>query len=205
MGSDEARWLHLEPRPEETLRAALERTLRGAIRSGALREGVRLPASRLLADDLGVSRGVASDAYAQLEAEGFLLIRPREAPLVASIPRLPGAPSRARTPAPTPRFDLTPTTPDLNLFPRRRWLAAALTVHRSLSSTSLGYGESQGEPLLREALADHLGRTRGVIALGPEPGDVRSAERDDERDRGLRDRFITNKGCTPLCTPPCSR
>jgi GntR family transcriptional regulator / MocR family aminotransferase len=41
---DEARWLALERRPGETLRAGLERELRDAIRSGALREGVRLPA-----------------------------------------------------------------------------------------------------------------------------------------------------------------
>src|SRR5207253_2940358 len=55
---DEASWIALEPEGGETLRAALRRTLRDAIRAGALREGVRLPASRVLARQLGVSRGV---------------------------------------------------------------------------------------------------------------------------------------------------
>jgi DNA-binding transcriptional MocR family regulator len=64
---DEASAWALEPRPGETLRACLERTLRDAIREGSLRAGVELPASRRLATQLGVSRGVASDAYAELE------------------------------------------------------------------------------------------------------------------------------------------
>jgi GntR family transcriptional regulator/MocR family aminotransferase len=50
-------------RAGETLRGALERTLCDAIRCGALRDGVRLPSSRALAQALGVSRGVVSDAY----------------------------------------------------------------------------------------------------------------------------------------------
>src|SRR5919201_5424665 len=80
---DEASWLRLEPAPGETLRAALERTLRAAIREGSLRTGARLPSSRLLAAHVGVSRGVASDVYAQLEAQGFIEMEPRRAPVVA--------------------------------------------------------------------------------------------------------------------------
>ena len=55
----------LQPRPRETLRVALERSLREAIRAGALRPGVPLPSSRTLAASLGVSRGVVTDAYDQ--------------------------------------------------------------------------------------------------------------------------------------------
>jgi len=69
--SDEARWWEYERRGGETLRAALARRLREAIVSGALREGVRLPASRTLARELRVSRGVVSDAYGQLEIAGL--------------------------------------------------------------------------------------------------------------------------------------
>ncbi|HEY9377471.1 MAG TPA: winged helix-turn-helix domain-containing protein, partial [Jiangellaceae bacterium] len=83
MDVDEARWLSLEPRSGETLRAALERSLREAIVAGAFRSGVRLPGSRVLAEALGVSRGVVSDAYGQLEAQGFLETRARAAPVVA--------------------------------------------------------------------------------------------------------------------------
>src|SRR6266545_6448755 len=164
MELDEARWLPLEPRRGETLRAALGRTLRDAIRAGALREGVRLPSSRALALSLGVSRGVVSDAYGQLEAQGFLVTRPRAAPVVASVARPGSAPREPEAPVPAPRYDLTPTTPDVTLFPLTRWLAAAQHVARRASSATLDYREPRGEHALRAALADHLGRTRGVIA-----------------------------------------
>lgn len=165
MEFDEARWLTLERRSGETLRAALERALRDAILSRALRAGVRLPASRAFAQQLGVSRGVVSDTYGQLEAQGFLVSRAREAPVVASVqgPGSVHSEPDLEVSAP-PRYDLTPTTPDVTLFPLTRWLAAAQHVARRASAATLDYRESRGEHVLREALADHLGRTRGVIA-----------------------------------------
>jgi GntR family transcriptional regulator/MocR family aminotransferase len=93
---DEASAWKLEPRPGETLRACLERTLRDAIREGSLRAGVELPASRRLATQLGVSRGVVSDAYAELEAQGYLQIISRRPPVVAEVPE------RSRRPHPRP-------------------------------------------------------------------------------------------------------
>jgi GntR family transcriptional regulator / MocR family aminotransferase len=164
MQIDEASWIALEPEPGETLRAAVRRTLRDAIRAGALREGVRLPASRVLAQQLGVSRGVVSDAYAQLEAEGFLVIKERSAPLVTAVGRPHAGRRPSQTPTPAPRYDLTPTTPDVTVFPLRRWLAAYQSAARRASSATFDYREPRGERALREVLADHLGRTRGVIA-----------------------------------------
>jgi GntR family transcriptional regulator/MocR family aminotransferase len=162
--TEEARWLTLDPRSGETLRAALERTLRDAIRDGALRPGVRLPSSRVLALQLGVSRGVTSDAYAQLEAQGFLETRPRAAPIVAAV-ATPRMVERAeRPPAREPRYDLTPTTPDVALFPLRLWLGSVQQAARQARALALGYGGTRGERVLHEALADHLGRTRGVVA-----------------------------------------
>ena len=66
------------------LQRQVEDQLRAAIRSGRLVAGERLPSSRALAADLGVSRGVVSDAYAQLAAEGWLLVAPRSGPRVAA-------------------------------------------------------------------------------------------------------------------------
>src|SRR5438067_11060817 len=57
------------------LRTQLEGGLRAAARSGRLRAGTRLPATRVLAADLGVSRRLVVDAYAQLLAEGYLTAR----------------------------------------------------------------------------------------------------------------------------------
>ncbi len=167
MHSDEASWISLDPRAGETLRAALERTLRDAIRAGALRQGVRLPASRVLARSLGVSRGVVTDAYGQLEAQGFLEIRPRGAPIVAAVPSPPTAPARAERQVARIRYDFSPTTPDVTTFPVRRWLAAVQKAWRTIDVATLDYRDPRGERVLRETLADHLGRTRGVTA-GPD-------------------------------------
>jgi GntR family transcriptional regulator/MocR family aminotransferase len=164
MQLDEPSWLSLDRRRGETLRSALERTLREAIRAGALRTGVRLPSSRAMAASLGVSRGVVRDAYGQLEAQGFLVTRPRAAPMVAAIPSPNAPPREAEAAGPVPRHDLTPTTPDVTLFPLNRWLSAATQAARHASLATLDYRDSRGERMLRAALADHLGRTRGVIA-----------------------------------------
>ena len=73
----------LEMSGQGTLRRRLRDALHDAIRSGRLPPGSRLPSSRALAADLGVSRGVAVDAYAQLSAEGFLVSRPGSGTVVA--------------------------------------------------------------------------------------------------------------------------
>jgi GntR family transcriptional regulator/MocR family aminotransferase len=110
-----------------------------------------------------------TDAYAQLESQGFLIKGPRSAPVVASIVRTAAAAPPQEPVAPAPRYDLVPTTPDVNLFPLRRWMAAAQRVGQGLELQTLDYREHLGERALREALADHLGRTRGVIV---DPGCV---------------------------------
>jgi GntR family transcriptional regulator/MocR family aminotransferase len=101
------------------LAAELERSLREAIRSGRLRPGVRLPSTRSLAVDLGVSRSVVVEAYDQLAAEGYLATRPGAAARVsdlsaagpgggagggsAPVPRSSGGrPAPPTRPAPTP-------------------------------------------------------------------------------------------------------
>jgi GntR family transcriptional regulator / MocR family aminotransferase len=67
--------LQLELAPGAPLRRQLERQLRDAIRSGRLGPGSALPPSRVLAEELGVSRGVVVDCYAQLTIEGYLRSR----------------------------------------------------------------------------------------------------------------------------------
>jgi GntR family transcriptional regulator/MocR family aminotransferase len=153
----------LDRRAGETLRSALERALREAIVSRALRAGVRLPASRALAQQLGISRRVVSDAYNQLQAQGFLLSREREAPVVAEVQARNRVRAEADPPAPQLRHDLSATRPDVSLFPLTKWLATAQRVARG-GPAILDYREARGERALRDVLADHLGRTRGVIA-----------------------------------------
>jgi GntR family transcriptional regulator / MocR family aminotransferase len=145
------------------LRAQLEGQLREAVGSGRLAGGVRLPSSRALAAELGVSRGVVVEAYGQLVAEGYLAVRRGSAPVVAGgVERRPAA----RTPAAEAiaRYDLRPGTPDLALFPRRAWAAAQRRALQDAVDADLGYPDPAGHPQLRTALAEYLGRVRGVDA-----------------------------------------
>jgi GntR family transcriptional regulator/MocR family aminotransferase len=161
---DRASWLLLDRQPGETLRVSLERALRDAIVGGALRPGVRMPSSRVLATQLGVSRGVVTEAYGRLEAQGFLVSRTKAVPVVADVARpAPPAEQLEAEPKP-PRFDFIPTTPDVTLFPSRRWAAAVLEAVRTAPVASFDYGDPRGERELREVLADQLGQTRGVVA-----------------------------------------
>lgn len=148
----------------ESLGAQLRRHLLEAIRSGALHTGVALPSTRALAAQLGVSRPLVVDAYGQLAAEGYLALRPGARPTVAAGMTVPAA-RLAEQPSPdTIRFDMRPAMPDVGLFPRRAWLRAIRTVLADLPASELGYGDLRGSPVLRRALADYLGRVRGVIA-----------------------------------------
>src|SRR5205807_3747425 len=105
------------------LRTQLEGGLRAAARSGRLRAGSRLPATRVLATDLGVSRRLVVDAYAQLVAEGYLISRAGAGTYVAEAAANAPAPA-PEPPAPRARFDFFPGYPDLASFPRRAGLRA---------------------------------------------------------------------------------
>jgi GntR family transcriptional regulator/MocR family aminotransferase len=142
------------------LRQSLRETLRSAIQDGRLAAGTVLPASRRLAVGLGVSRGVASDAYDQLISEGYLEVKPRSAPVVAAV----AAPV---PPPPQPavrrwQFDFTATTPDVALFPRRTWLRAVQHALATAPDEALDYSDHRGRHELRTALSAYLARVRGV-------------------------------------------
>jgi GntR family transcriptional regulator / MocR family aminotransferase len=151
------------PRDGDPMRRRLAAELREAIRAGRLRTGVRLPASRVLAAQLGVSRGVVTDAYEQLSAEGWLAARRGAGTVVAAGPATPPT-TEPPPPGRAVRADFTPTTPDVSLFPRRLWARAVAHATASAPDAELDYGEPHGACVLREALADHLGRTRGTVA-----------------------------------------
>jgi GntR family transcriptional regulator/MocR family aminotransferase len=144
-------------------RAALERWLRQAVRSGRLQSGTRLPSSRVLARDLGLARGTVSEAYRQLVSEGYLAARQGAGTSVApALIRLP-IPTPPEPSAAQPRADFRPGAPNLSSFPREPWLAATRRVLAGASSEVFGYGDPRGRPELRHALADYLGRARGVL------------------------------------------
>jgi GntR family transcriptional regulator/MocR family aminotransferase len=143
------------------LRAQLEQELRDAIRGGRLAPSSRLPSSRVLADDLGVSRRLVVEAYAQLLAEGYLVARRGSGTFVADAASEP-APATREVPVRAPAFDFFPGHPDLSSFPRGAWMRATREVLRQMPDSAFGYPDPRGAPALRRALAEHLRRVRGV-------------------------------------------
>lgn len=156
--------LHLEPDAAAGRRTGLERALRDAVRDGRLAPGTRLPATRRLATQLGISRGTAKAAYDQLVAEGYLTARQGSGTQVALLPsadaEAPGAAAHARV----PRFDLRPGSPDVGAFPAAAWLRALRRAIATAPSLAYDYGDPRGRIELRTALSGYLGRARGVIA-----------------------------------------
>ncbi|HHT8270263.1 MocR-like pyridoxine biosynthesis transcription factor PdxR [Enterobacter ludwigii] len=166
----------LKARGEETLQRALYHALREAILCGKLHAGSRLPGSRMLAQQLSLSRNTVNAALEQLTLEGYLL-RNRQGTRVAQLAQrtlvqaLPDSAvalgSRvASLPAPVPRDTpvpaFTPGTPAINYFPLPLWRRLYDRVLREEGSALLGYGDPAGEPSLRAAIARHLALSRGI-------------------------------------------
>lgn len=169
----------------------LHECLRQAIRQGTLGSGVRLPASRTLAQELGIARNTVLYAYNQLATEGFVRPDPRGtvvAPVLGAAGM--GSPSGQR-PAPALRVGLsrraqalhlpdrdevadaaaafTPGVPALQDFPLTLWRRLLERAWAQLRKPQLNYADPQGEATLREAIANHLRVARGALL---EPGQV---------------------------------
>src|SRR5271163_765775 len=125
--------LFLAVQPGKSKRVQIEQQLRDGIRSGRLRGGMALPPSRTLAADLGVSRGVVVEAYAQLTAEGYLLARPRAGTRVSEgMTTVNQSGGEVTERLPPIRYEMRSGTPDPAAFPRRAWQSAAAHALREL-------------------------------------------------------------------------
>lgn len=138
--------------------------MRENIRSGRLPAGTSLPSTRGLARELGVSRGVVTEAYGQLTAEGYLQTRQGAKVRVTSAVRVPAPRTGARSLLESFDYHFHPGLPDLAGFPREAWLRSLRAAWRESTLDAVGYGDPRGVPALREALADYLGRVRGAGA-----------------------------------------
>jgi GntR family transcriptional regulator / MocR family aminotransferase len=170
-----ADFLQLDPgsAPSRGLTGWLTDGLRAAIIDGRLTAGATLPPSRVLADDLGISRGVIVEAYQRLKDEGLVSAQPGGGGTrVRTVPALPPAaePRQRLQPAlplrwrDTTAIDLSPGVPDLSGFPRAAWLRAERHVLTHASVRDLGYPDLRGVGWLRTELAGWLARTRGLRA-----------------------------------------
>lgn len=162
-------------RPEPLL-AQLAEEIRAMVHSGRLAPGDRLPASRVLAQDLGVSRITVTGAYDQLMGEGYLQGRRGSGVFVASdlsgLTLPPRAVSEAEVPvlpAPAPARAFDPITPDVADFPHRDWARLMDLTWRSPDPALLGRADPLGWGPLRQAIAGHLRDWRGITC---DPGQI---------------------------------
>ncbi|MFC9514513.1 PLP-dependent aminotransferase family protein [Nocardiaceae bacterium NPDC056970] len=168
--------LHLTlPDTGEPLRQRIAGAVVTALRAGALGPGDLLPASRVLATELGVSRSAVVDAYDELAAAGFVDSRAGSGTRVAAgadvaahagvtphVTPTTDAAVSSRPAHPAAALDLSPGYPDTDLISPRDWRSAwRAATAGPVPNTPPGPG---GHRRLREALAVHLRRTRGIVA-----------------------------------------
>ena len=155
--------------------------LRRAILEALLRSGQRLPATRVLATELGVSRLTVLTAYEQLRHEGYLEGRVGSGTFVRAAPpdhALHAEPSpahttptgaRTRPTAPRDAGGLRPfrvSLPALDAFPHATWARLVARHARALRPAHMAYGDPAGLGALREAIAAHLRTARAVRCEG---------------------------------------
>lgn len=178
--------LELEPSTGTPLYRQLETAIRQMVLDGRLPPNSRLPATRHLCNDLGVSRLTVKNVYEQLTSEGFLQSRQGAGTYVADIPttELPLELPASQTISPGERWAATPRTalfaasrsttrlgevkafrpgvPALDQFPRKVWAAAHSSVVRTGEDDLLGYGPPGGLTDLKQAIAIHVRDHRGI-------------------------------------------
>ncbi|HFQ7089409.1 TPA: PLP-dependent aminotransferase family protein [Raoultella planticola ATCC 33531] len=145
----------------------IARQLKSAIEHGELAPGSRLPASRVYAQELGVSRATVENAWGELVAQGWLERRGQAGTFVSErLSPLRGEP--ARRPA-----DIAPTAPQpfqlglpaLDLFPRGLWARVMGRRLRTQTRFDLAPGDPCGEMILRRAIVDYLRLSRSIECL----------------------------------------
>lgn len=150
------------------------------LRAGRLRPGDALPSTRVLAVALGVSRGPVVAAYDELAAAGFVVSRAGSGAVVApeadraaaggaaTHVRIDASDHRSQDDAPQPpTWDLRPGRPDTSLVDASAWRRAWRTAGSTVPGNDAGAGPAHRG--LREVLADHLRRSRGVAV---DPADL---------------------------------
>jgi len=145
-------------------------SLRGRIISGGLQEGTRLPPTRALASELGVSRSTVVTAYEQLVAEGYLSGVQGSGYKVLAMGDVELAVTTRRplikraAPMPAPQRPFQAGQPDMRLFPHRQWARSIARVCRNQPEALLASADSFGNLDLRTAIAAHVQEWRGVLA-----------------------------------------
>lgn len=177
----------IDPASPRPLASQIANGVRDIILAGGLRAGDRLPATRTLANELGVSRTTMVEVFERLVAEGLVESRTgagtfvspaldSNRPVPSSGPEVPArapvesGPDRDRRP-PLPAFAerlphtvraFTTALPALDMFPVAQWARQTAKHWRGKRDVVLGYGDPTGYAPLRRAIAAHLRATHGI-------------------------------------------
>ena len=163
--------LTLDRKSRQPLHAQLVAHLRRLILQRKLASGERLPASRILAAELTVSRGTITSAFDQLVSEGYIEGRPGSGVYVAtdipdyqlSVDADPAARRDiAMPPRPAPPRPFETAIPEISAFPHRDWARLLEQTWREPDTTKFSRSDPFGWGPLRQAIATHLGEWRGV-------------------------------------------
>lgn len=172
-------WFEVDRNAAVPLTAQVYEQLRSRILRRELAEGEKLPSSRELAADIGVSRNVVLEAYDRLTAEGYIEGRPQSGTFVAAgssfkqhaeaerhekAERNRTAIAGTRTGPDTEltAIDFRAAHPAADYFPRAVWGRLAKEVCLDAPERVFGYGPAEGAPELRGVLARYLQQARGV-------------------------------------------
>lgn len=183
---------HGAPQPVSTQLCV---ALREMILTGGFAAGERLPASRTLAQDLGLSRTTVIEVFNRLTAEGLIESQIGSGTFVSAVlaaqrPKPPAPDAPAAPPAP-PRLSsvmaqaigrfgerqrlphapraFTTALPAFDAFPMAQWARLSAKYLRGARNEVMGYGDPNGSPQLRRAVASHLRANRGITC---DPGQI---------------------------------
>lgn len=136
--------------------------------SGSLKAGEAMPSTRLLAQELSVSRSTVCEAYDMLLAEGFIVAHQgaptRVAPGLTVDSALQTAADKAIEQTHRYTADFKTGQPDLRAFPRFAFEQSMKKAAVELPLDALGYTGAQGLLPLREQISAYLFRSRGITA-----------------------------------------
>ncbi|MDR9852173.1 PLP-dependent aminotransferase family protein [Paenibacillus sp. VCA1] len=160
---------HIDPESPVPRYVQVYRHLKNEIMQGRLLPDAKLPSIRNLAASLDLSRNTAQLAYEQLLAEGFIRSVNKKGYYVEPLPLNQALPpnlhqvrTQAEEEAPADLIDFRLGAVDPRHFPIEKW---RLLSNRALKDPSIyTYGDRQGDPLLRQSIADYLFQSRGVQA-----------------------------------------
>ncbi|MTI84107.1 MAG: PLP-dependent aminotransferase family protein [Firmicutes bacterium] len=145
--------------------------IRDLILEGRVKAGEKIPSTRELAADLGVSRNVILEAYSLLMAEDYIQSRQGAGTRVAEgacFRRTKEVPSPLENVVPAPVeaqkdvIDFRSGVPALDVFPLKQWGRTIHQICLESSGTLLTYNAPEGNWELRRTLSEYLFRARGI-------------------------------------------